>query len=126
MKHKRRAFSVLLAVVLVGAVGLTLGLLARHFVGMARSVRFAELDVHASQLLADGREWASHHASQCAALAPGESIALPTDGLVPSGAEAELRITRSADGHDLIGTAMVGTGGLISRCESTIPTDSGR
>lgn len=116
---KRRSFSILLAVVLIGAVGLTIALLGRHFVGMTHSVRLAELDIHAAQLLASGRAWVSAHKSECAALSPGQSVSLPTEDLVPRGVDAELMITLSAEGDSFVGTSSVSAGRFKSRFEVT-------
>jgi hypothetical protein len=97
----------LMAVILIGAVGLTIGLLARHFVGMTRMVRCSVLDASAAQLVASGVAWAHSHEDRCASLSPGDSIYLPVDGLVPPRAEASLRISRSEDAGEWAVVAVV-------------------
>jgi hypothetical protein len=89
---RRGGFTLLLTVALIGAIGLTLGLLLQYFVGLTQSVKCITLDVLAAQLLADGQAWAATHREDCAALVPGKSIELPVDDLVPSALAATLRI----------------------------------
>ena len=92
--NRRHGFLLLLAVVLIGAVGVTLGLVSRHFVGLTVSARYMMLDARAAQLLADGQAWAAVHADRCSALAPGGLIELPITDLPSASLTATLQITR--------------------------------
>lgn len=135
--RQRSGFSLLLTVVLIGAIGVTLGLLCRHFVGLTWSVNRIALDVRAGQLLADGCEWAAAHPEQCSSIrAGGEVIDLPVNDLMPPGITATLRIAcaENADGdapaaqpdeastpRQIVITAIVRQGKLASTSRATLP-----
>lgn len=123
MRNRHRGATLILVIVVIGAVGLTIALLGRHFVGMKRSVIFSSSDVYAAQLLTSGQAWASLHKEKCDALAPGESIHLSTKGLIPSGAKATIKISRSQDTHQLTVTSTVQLGKFGGRQVALLPDD---
>ena len=65
MTLRRRGYTLLLAVVLIGAVGVTIGLMARHVVAQTRWVRRAVLDIQAAQMISDGQIWVATHPADC-------------------------------------------------------------
>lgn len=89
---QRPAFCLILAVALIVAVGVTLGVLCSHFARLTWSVRSLELDAHAAQLLADGQAWADAHPQECAALPIGTAIDLLTADAEAPGRIASLRV----------------------------------
>ncbi len=91
--QQRPAFCLILAVTLIVAVGVTIGVLCSHFAGLTWSVRSIELDAHAVQLLADGQAWADAHPQECAALPTGTAIDLLTADAEAPGRIASLRVT---------------------------------
>ncbi len=97
MNVRRRAYSLLLAIVLIGAVGVTLGLMARQFVASTRTVRAVALDVRVSQLVAGGRAWIEANPEACSLLAVGEDVELPVQGLLPPKHQGSLTIARLED-----------------------------
>ncbi len=123
MRNRHRGATIILVIVVIGAVGLTIALLGRHFVGMKRSVQFSSSDVYAAQLLTSGQAWASLHKEKCDALAPGEAIHLSTKNLVPPGAKSTIEISRSPDTHHLTVTATVRLGRIGGRQVARLPGD---
>ena len=98
MTLRRRGYTLLLAVVLIGAVGVTIGLMARHVVAQTRWVRRAVLDIHVAQMIADGQIWVAAHAADCRRLESGGRIALAVDSTSPPGGGASLEVERSDSG----------------------------
>ncbi len=92
MNQRRSAYTIVIAVVVIGAFGTTLALVGGHFVGMTRSARSATLDVRAAQLAASGQEWAAANAERLDALEEGEELVLNVGDLVPRGLIAALTI----------------------------------
>lgn len=88
-------FTLLLTVALVGAVGLTIGLLGRHVALLNRMVTGVTLDVRAEQLLASGRDWAAAHSERLAALGDDQTLELSVDDLGPPGSTFKLGIIRA-------------------------------
>ncbi len=106
----RKGYTLILAIVLVGAIGVTLALMGRHFVMTTRSVSHAELEARAAQLLASGRAWVAAHREECESLAAGESLDLPVRDLAPGCSLTSLTITRHADEPALVVTATAARG----------------
>ena len=118
-------FTLVLTIVLVGAVGLTIGLLSRHFVGLTLTVNRVVLDVRAGQLLAGGRDWMAAHPERCIALADGEIIELPVGDLGPPGSTASLRIVAvEVTGSDV--AKEVEAGKTLWRCVITATVRQGK
>ncbi|MFQ5422762.1 MAG: hypothetical protein ACE5F9_02155 [Phycisphaerae bacterium] len=120
-RYARRAYTVVLAIVLIGLIGITLAVLARYFVSTTRSTRAADLEVRAAQLLAGGQEWITDHAEQCGALSLGAIIELPVDDLMPAGSQASLTITRTSDERVMTLTARVARGRQSATFRIKIP-----
>ena len=98
MNPKRRGYSLLLAIVLIGAVGVTIGLMGRHVVAQTRWVRRAVLDIHAAQMISDGQVWVATHPADCRRLESGGRITLAVDSTSPLGGGASLEVERSDSG----------------------------
>lgn len=106
----RHGYTLILAIVLIGAVGFTLVVMGRNFVMTTRSVRSAELEARTAQLLAGGRAWVVANPPACESLAAGDRIDLPVDSLIPEWCSATLTVARNAGDPALIVTAMAQTG----------------
>ncbi len=120
-RYARRAYTVVMAIVLIGLIGITLAVLARYFVGTTRSARATDLEVRAAQLLAGGQEWVAAHAERCGALPAGAAIELPVDNLVPAGSQASLTLARPAKDRVLTLTARVARGRQAATFRINIP-----
>ena len=107
---RRRGYMLLLAIVLIGAIGLTLALIGRHFIGMTRATRFSDLDVRAAQLVASGQDWIEFHPDQCADLQGDQTISLDLADLLPPGAEGRLILSRNGSDDLLMIAASVRRG----------------
>ncbi len=102
MNPKRRGYSLLLAIVLIGAVGVTIALMARHVVAQTRWVRHAVLDIHAAQMISDGQVWVATHPADCRRLESGGRITLVVDSTSPPGGGASLEVERSDSGTVIV------------------------
>ncbi|MFQ5428898.1 MAG: hypothetical protein ACE5E1_01200 [Phycisphaerae bacterium] len=126
MTRRRRALFLLLAIVSIGAVGLTLALVGRYFIGATRDGRLAALDIRAAQLAASGVDWVATHPRPADAFKPGETRSLDVTALLPPGATGKLEIAPDATGEALRVTAVVRRGRLAATVHADCPSSGGR
>src|SRR5262245_11679396 len=74
---RTRGYTLVLAVVLTGALGITIGVLGSQFTGTIRETRSSALEICADQLVASGRAWLSLH--EGAPRDAGRAIELPVE-----------------------------------------------
>ncbi len=123
MNPKRRGYSLLLAIVLIGAVGVTIALMARHVVAQTRWVRHAVLDIHAAQMISDGQVWVAAHAADCRRLESGGRIALAMASPSPPGGEASLEVERSDSGIIVRARVTVGRLSVTHQASAAVPNE---
>jgi hypothetical protein len=90
----RKGYTLILAIVLVGAVGVTAGILAAQSRNTLRVIQSADLEIRAAGAIAAGQAWSQHHVETVRTSPPDWSIELPTTDLAPPGGTASLRIAR--------------------------------
>lgn len=88
MTPRRRGMTLLMVIVLIGAMGVFSVLLARTLAQTWNDSRRAELAVRARQLLASAVEWTRIHSMDVAALKPGQTRDLDVSVLAPPGGSA--------------------------------------
>jgi len=116
---RRKAFSLVLVVVLTGLIGITLAVVARSFRGSIVQGRLDELEIRASQMVASGQAWAYRHPEGVRAIRAEVPLELPVLGLLPEGMSGRLVIERASE-EDARIVARVEDGRRVSRCTARI------
>jgi hypothetical protein len=118
--RRRRAYLLLLAVVLMGGVAMTLTLIARHTIVSVRTSIRHRFDIRAAQLVADAQAWIALHSDRVAALEPGEAIELDPADVLPPAMTGSLQIRRTGNAGLLV-RAKIQSGEQVALVEVRTP-----
>lgn len=122
--RRRRAFSLVLAVVLTGMIGMTLTVIVRTAHQAFVAGHMDELDIRCTQVLISAKAWAARNAGELRALAPDAVRDLDVTGLLPPECQGRLQFQVRADGRSVDIRARVARGRWVAAAQAVHDFDS--